>query len=211
MTFQNDIIGSSPARHASMRPSVLLFGATSILGFNLAQLFPKPFYRLSHPGIAAELSDNGRCSSWRIPIGLKRSSLGTNPKFSFTAKRFATYRSTRRLLPGLARSTSSMFVSYLRVLPEKAKLVYVSSDHVFGGNGVYDEKSTPCPISVHGRTRVDAEELTLTRSGSLATTERCQRSARSVKASIFDSFARCAVYNLDILISLLSAAIPARL
>jgi len=112
MTFQNDLIGSSPARHASMRPSVLLFGATSILGFNLAQLFPKPFYRLSHPGIAAELSDNGRCSSWRIPIGLKRSSLGTNPKFSFTATRFATYRSARRLLPGLARSTSSMFVGY---------------------------------------------------------------------------------------------------
>ena len=46
-------------------------------------------------------------------------------------------------------------------------LIYVSSDHVFGGDGVYDEASSPCPISVYGRTRLDAEELVLTRSDSL--------------------------------------------
>jgi dTDP-4-dehydrorhamnose reductase len=46
-------------------------------------------------------------------------------------------------------------------------MVYVSSDHVFGGDGVYDEVAEPCPISVYGRTRVDAERLVLLRSGSL--------------------------------------------
>jgi dTDP-4-dehydrorhamnose reductase len=45
--------------------------------------------------------------------------------------------------------------------------VYVSSDHVFGGDGTYDEDSTPCPISVYGRTRVIAEELVLNRDGAL--------------------------------------------
>jgi dTDP-4-dehydrorhamnose reductase len=46
-------------------------------------------------------------------------------------------------------------------------MVYISSDHVFGGDGTYDEKSEPCPISVYGRTRVAAERLVLERPGSL--------------------------------------------
>jgi dTDP-4-dehydrorhamnose reductase len=55
----------------------------------------------------------------------------------------------------------------LAALPPRTRLVYVSSDHVFGGDGVYDEASSPCPISMYGRTRLDAEELVLARSDSL--------------------------------------------
>jgi dTDP-4-dehydrorhamnose reductase len=55
----------------------------------------------------------------------------------------------------------------LAALPPRTRLVYVSSDHVFGGDGVYDEASSPCPISIYGRTRLDAEELVLARSDSL--------------------------------------------
>lgn len=55
----------------------------------------------------------------------------------------------------------------MEALPEKMRLVYVSSDHVFGGDGEYDEHSRTCPISVYGRTRVDAEELVLGRHRSL--------------------------------------------
>jgi dTDP-4-dehydrorhamnose reductase len=43
----------------------------------------------------------------------------------------------------------------------------VSSDHVFGGDGIYDEEAEPCPISIYGRTRVEAERLVLQRPGSL--------------------------------------------
>lgn len=46
-------------------------------------------------------------------------------------------------------------------------MVYVSSDHVFGGDGTYDEFSPPCPISVYGRTRVEAEQLVFERPQSL--------------------------------------------
>ena len=64
-----------------------------------------------------------------------------------------------------------MNVEYTRrviaALPGHSRLVYVSSDHVFGGDGVYDEASAPCPISVYGRSRVAAEQLVLARSGSL--------------------------------------------
>ena len=55
----------------------------------------------------------------------------------------------------------------LETLSEHTRLVYVSSDHVFGGDGVYHERSSTCPISVYGRTRVDAEQIVLRRSGTL--------------------------------------------
>lgn len=55
----------------------------------------------------------------------------------------------------------------LTVLPDSTKLVYLSSDHVFGGDGSYDEASSPSPISVYGATRVAAEQRVLSRPGSL--------------------------------------------
>jgi dTDP-4-dehydrorhamnose reductase len=62
-------------------------------------------------------------------------------------------------------------VAYLErlvdALPSQTRLVYVSSDHVFGGDGIYNESLPPCPISVYGRSRVAAERLVLQRNGSL--------------------------------------------
>lgn len=55
----------------------------------------------------------------------------------------------------------------LRCLPRATRLLYVSSDHVFGNDGVYVESSAPCPISVYGRTRVAAEEMVLQRRNAL--------------------------------------------
>jgi dTDP-4-dehydrorhamnose reductase len=55
----------------------------------------------------------------------------------------------------------------LRLLSPATRLVYVSSDHVFGGDGRYDEACEPTPISVYGRTRVAAERLVSSRPGSL--------------------------------------------
>jgi len=55
----------------------------------------------------------------------------------------------------------------LRHLPSTTRLVYVSSDHVFGGDGTYTEVTPPVPISVYGRTRVAAEKLILQQAGAL--------------------------------------------
>jgi dTDP-4-dehydrorhamnose reductase len=55
----------------------------------------------------------------------------------------------------------------LAALAPATRLIYVSSDHVFGGDGVYTEESPSCPISVYGSTRVEAENLVLSRAGSL--------------------------------------------
>ena len=52
--------------------------------------------------------------------------------------------------------------------PGDARVVYCSSDHVFGGDrGPYREDSPPAPISVYGRTRVAAENLVLARPNTL--------------------------------------------
>lgn len=49
----------------------------------------------------------------------------------------------------------------------RARFVYLSSDHVFGDDGTYDEDSEPCPISEYARTRILAEQCVLNIPGSL--------------------------------------------
>jgi dTDP-4-dehydrorhamnose reductase len=55
----------------------------------------------------------------------------------------------------------------LGAVSRDTRVVYVSSDHVFGTDGTYTEASAPRPISVYGRTRVLAEELVLQHPASL--------------------------------------------
>jgi dTDP-4-dehydrorhamnose reductase len=147
--------------------STLLFGATSILGFNLARLFPETIVPFISPGNTSQ-----PVRQWPV-LHME------NP--DWPERIFAQYQSNLLLYchavcdvqkceadPDWAHEIN---VQHLRrvmeALPEKTRLVYVSSDHVFGGDGEYDEHSRPCPISVYGRTRVDAEELVLGRHQSL--------------------------------------------
>jgi dTDP-4-dehydrorhamnose reductase len=52
--------------------------------------------------------------------------------------------------------------------PDDARIVYLSSDHVFGGDaGPYFEDSPLAPISTYARTRVTAEQLVLARERTL--------------------------------------------
>lgn len=48
---------------------------------------------------------------------------------------------------------------FLKFISPNTRLAYISSDHVFGHDGTYTESSTPCPISIYGQTRVQAEQL----------------------------------------------------
>jgi dTDP-4-dehydrorhamnose reductase len=150
-----------------MSTSTLLFGATSILGFNIAGLFPETVLPFASPG--------NRAYSVRHWPALKLE----DPFWTSTL--FKTYQPDILLYchavcdvpkceaaPDWAREINVEHVRrVLTTLPPRTRLVYVSSDHVFGGDGVYDEASSPCPISVYGRTRLEAEELVLTRPASL--------------------------------------------
>ena len=150
-----------------MSTSTLLFGATSILGFNIARLFPETVLPFASPG--------NRAYSVRQWPALKLA----DPLWTSTL--FKSYQPDILLYchavcdvpkceaaPDWAREINVEHVRrVLAALPPRTRLVYVSSDHVFGGDGVYDEASSPCPISIYGRTRLDAEELVLARSDSL--------------------------------------------
>ncbi len=143
----------------------LLFGASSILGYHLAKGFPgllvpfvSPSQNYSHgwPELHLESLDwiQKTFTSYDIERLLYCHAVCDVPKCEAN--------------PDWAYEINVGHLKrVLRVLPEHIRLVYVSSDHVFGGDGVYNEKMAPCPISIYGNTRVEAEQLVLSREGSL--------------------------------------------
>ena len=150
-----------------MTPSTLLFGATSILGFNLAKAFPDsvlPFITPSNNARsvrhwpALNLGDPG----WAAALFQQQ-----EPELLIYCHAVCDVPRCETA-PGWAREINIDYLSRaMDALPQKTRLVYVSSDHVFGGDGVYDEHAATCPISVYGRTRVEAERLILARPESL--------------------------------------------
>lgn len=67
--------------------------------------------------------------------------------------------------PGFAHAVNVQGMdNLLRHVPAATRIVYLSSDHVFSGDGgPYTESSPPDPISVYGRTRALAEAMLLDR------------------------------------------------
>ena len=150
-----------------MRSSMILFGATSILGFNLARLFPRTILPFVTPGSRAP-----SLRHWPV-LQLEN---GAWPKALFHQRQPDVLLYCHAVCdvpkcqaaPEWARQINVEHVGrVLTALPAATRLIYVSSDHVFGGDGVYDEASSPCPISAYGRSRVEAESLILDRQGSM--------------------------------------------
>jgi dTDP-4-dehydrorhamnose reductase len=147
--------------------STFVFGATSILGFNLARLFPETTLPFVTPGnrVSAlrdwpilSLGDSG----WIEALFRKN-----KPAILLYCHAVCDVPKCEAA-PAWAREINVGHVERtLAALPHFTRLVFISSDHVFGGDGVYDEDSPPCPISVYGRTRAEAEALALARQGSL--------------------------------------------
>jgi dTDP-4-dehydrorhamnose reductase len=147
--------------------STLLFGATSILGFSLARMFSQSILPFVTPGC--------RAPSLRRWPALKLED-GSWPRELFQRRQPNALLYCHAVCdvpkceaaPEWAREINVEHVRrVLAALPEKTRLIYVSSDHVFGGDGVYDEDAAPCPVSIYGKTRVQAEELVLNRNNSL--------------------------------------------
>jgi dTDP-4-dehydrorhamnose reductase len=150
-----------------MHASTLLFGATSILGYSIAKLFPEtvlPF--VTRANRAKTLRQ------WPV-LNLEDSAWPRTIFEQYQPNIFIQCHAVCDVprceaAPEWAREVNIVYLKrVLDALPDKTRLVYVSSDHVFGGDGIYDEDSPPCPISVYGRTRVAAEEMVLRRRDSL--------------------------------------------
>ena len=152
---------------------IFLFGVTSMLGWSM--------YRArEHAAAWGELAAFGNRSCKRMPAGIDRAiRLDDEPA---VAQLFANERP--RLIvqcagvcdvekceasPDFARSVN---VDAMRILvehaPPEARIVYLSSEHVFGGDrGPYREDSPAAPISVYGRARVAAEAILARRPNTL--------------------------------------------
>lgn len=150
-----------------MTAFTLLFGATSILGFHLATMFPQAVVPYSTPG----KSSRGRQYWFPLQLGdkkwLQQLFYQTNPNVLVYCHAVCDV-SKCEAYPDWAYEVNVKHIErVINALPGGTRLVYVSSDHVFGGDGVYTEESPLCPISIYGRTRVEAEHQVLNRAGSL--------------------------------------------
>jgi len=150
-----------------MSHPILLFGATSILGFNLAKTFPDSLVPFTSPKNRA-----AAVQSWP-PLNLEDSEW-VKAIFDHSQPPVLLYCHAVCDVPKCEADPEWAYEinvrhlqRVLKALPNQTRLVYVSSDHVFGGDGTYDEYSPPCPISVYGRTRVEAEQVVLERRQSL--------------------------------------------
>jgi dTDP-4-dehydrorhamnose reductase len=150
-----------------MSAPTLLFGATSILGFSLAKMFHQSVLPFITPGNSVRTIQH-----WPVlalddphwPAGMFEQH---GPKILLYCHAVCDVPKCEAA-PEWAHEINVQHVRrVLAALPQQTRLVYVSSDHVFGGDGVYDEESSPCPISIYGKTRVLAEHLVLNRPGSL--------------------------------------------
>jgi dTDP-4-dehydrorhamnose reductase len=145
-----------------------LFGATSLIGFALAEAagpetrpFANPFNktarRLGWP--AVDVADPATIDQL----------LATQPPPDTVVYAHAVCTVSKcETHPQWTRSVNVGPVRQLvRHLPAATRFVYLSSDHVFGEDGCYDEASPPTPISVYGQTRVEAERAVLARPNAL--------------------------------------------
>ena len=144
-------------------PPIQLFGATSIPGFNLVRLYPE----LVQPFAPPTSKSPWPSLNLEDPAWLKALFSTATPPLLIYCHAVCDVGKCEAA-PDWAREINVDHIHrLLDALPKATRLVYVSSDHVFGGNGTYNEESPPCPISVYGQTRVDAENLVLQREHSL--------------------------------------------
>ncbi|MSP39296.1 MAG: NAD-dependent epimerase/dehydratase family protein [Deltaproteobacteria bacterium] len=150
-----------------MPPSNILFGATSILGYSIAQLYPDTVLPFVTRANRAKAIRRWPVLNLEDPAWPKAVFEKYHPELLLQCHAVCDVPRCE-VAPEWAREINIVYLQrVIDALPEKTRLVYVSSDHVFGGDGIYDEDSPPCPISVYGRTRVEAEEMILQRAGSL--------------------------------------------
>ncbi len=147
--------------------STLLFGASSVLGFHLATLFPKTISPFISPGNTSRGVRHWPSLQLSDPQWLEQLFYSAQPDLLVYCHAVCDVPKCEGYPDWAYEVNVQQVERVIAALPGHTRLVYVSSDHVFGGDGVYTEESPLCPISVYGRTRVEAERLVLRRAGSL--------------------------------------------
>lgn len=146
---------------------ILLFGATSILGFNLAKLFSGTVVPCISPGNKAPGVQEWPVLNLEDPEWIKAILDQYQPHILLYCHAVCDVPKCEADPEWAYEINVRHLQRVLQAMPEHTRLIYVSSDHVFGGDGAYDEYSPLCPISVYGRTRVEAERVAIERPRSL--------------------------------------------
>jgi dTDP-4-dehydrorhamnose reductase len=148
-------------------PTTWIFGGTSIVGWNLANTLPaartfcNPYVRLA------------ACSDWsRVKLedaeDVGRLFADSTPDVLIHCGGVCDVAKCEADPDWAQRLNVDSMGAILNALPDTVRLVYVSSDHVFGHRDTACSESTNvAPISVYGRARVAAEAMVLQRSNSL--------------------------------------------
>lgn len=150
-----------------MHSSILLFGATSILGFNLARLFPDSLIPFTSPGNTSPMVQEWPTLNLEDPEWVETVLCHYRPNLLLYGHAICDVPKCETDPAWAYEVNVGHLQRVLSHLSEETRLVYISSDHVFGGDGIYDEQSAPCPISVYGKSRVAAEQLVVDRAGTL--------------------------------------------
>ena len=150
-----------------MTPSILLFGASSILGFNLAKTFPDSLVPFTSPRNRAAAVQTWPTLNLEDPEWVKAIFDHSQPSVLLYCHAVCDVPKCEADPEWAYEINVGHLQRVLKALPNQTRLVYVSSDHVFGGDGTYNEHSRPYPISVYGGTRVQAEQVVLERPQSL--------------------------------------------
>lgn len=150
-----------------MPPSIVLFGSTSLLGFHLSTMFPKTVLPFNSPGNKAKAVRQWPALQLHDPVWIDDVFQRIQPNTLLYCHAVCDVPKCEASPEWAYEMNVQQLNRVIDAMPEHTRLVYVSSDHVFGGDGVYSEDSIPSPISVYGRTRVEAEQLVLKRQGTL--------------------------------------------
>ena len=150
-----------------MSHPILLFGATSILGFNLARTFPDSLVPFTSPRNRAAAVQSWPTLNLDDHEWIKAIFDHSQPPVLLYCHAVCDVQKCEADPEWAYEINVRHLQRVVKALPNQTRLVYVSSDHVFGGDGTYDEYSPPCPISVYGRTRVEAEQVVLEKPQSL--------------------------------------------
>jgi len=149
---------------------VLLFGASSMLGWSIWRARPAPLAvegfcngntRALPPGIEHGLHLDDELA---VALLFQRA----HPQLIVHCAGVCDVEVCERS-PAFARSVNVTGTrNLLAYAPATTRIVYLSSDHVFGGDaGPYFEDSPTAPLSIYARTRVEAEQLVLARPNAL--------------------------------------------
>lgn len=145
----------------------LLFGATSILGFHLAQQYSGSLIPFVSPGNTSPAVQGWQELHLESPDWIQETMETYTSGILLYCHAVCDVPKCEADPEWAYEINVGHLKRVLMVLPEQLRLVYLSSDHVFGGDGCYHEDSRPCPISRYGNMRVEAEQLVLSRPGTL--------------------------------------------